>query len=195
MTRSDHATGTDRLTEAAFILSDKNTEACFINVQGDEPFIEPEVIDNVTRCVLSGHPVVSAMAKITCEQDLSSPNVTKVVVDKEGYAMMISRHPIPFVKEGCDDTQRYRQLGVFGFHKDMLMQFNSLEQGPIEKAESIEFLRFLEARVPVKMVCVETDSIAIDTPDDLTRAIRAYSLNISKSENIIDHNQKKRQND
>ena len=191
MTSKDHKTGTDRLTEAASILSQDDNNACFINVQGDEPFIEPDVIDKVAKSVLDGNRVVSAMSVIDNKEDLDSPNVTKVVCDKEGYALMISRSVIPFVKQGCETPVRYRQLGVFGFHRAALFQFNNLSQGPIEKAESIEFLRFLESKIPVKMVCVETNSIAVDTPDDLQKAIRAYSLNIIKEENIIDRKQKK----
>ena len=175
MTSKSHKTGTDRLAEAASILCKDNSDACFINVQGDEPFIEPEVIDKVAKSILDGNRVVSAMSEIHSKEDLNSLNVTKVVCDKENYALMISRSVIPFAKQGCETPVRYRQLGVFGFHKLELFQFSNLSQGPAEKAESIEFLRFLESKIPVKMVCVKTNSIAIDVPDDLQKAIHIHS--------------------
>jgi 3-deoxy-manno-octulosonate cytidylyltransferase (CMP-KDO synthetase) len=168
MTGSQHLTGTDRVAEAA-----KMVDADFIvNVQGDEPLINPSAISAVVETMRSSHDhdvaATNAYAIITDPDEINSNNVVKVVTSATGLAMSYSRLPIPFAR---GETPTYkRQLGLYCFQKHALQLFTTLEPGPIERAESVEMLRFVEADRKVRMVKVIDESIPVDTPQDLERA-------------------------
>jgi 3-deoxy-manno-octulosonate cytidylyltransferase (CMP-KDO synthetase) len=167
-TRDDHPTGTDRLAECvASVDSD-----IYVNVQGDEPMIAPEAIDRVARAIVeSDDPDTLAsngFNDIHLATDVIDTNVVKVIMDIAGRALMYSRQPIPYPKDG--PVQYHRQLGLYAFRKSGLETFASEKPGPVEAAEGIEMLRFLEHGYRVAMVRVpDDDGIPVDTPADLQR--------------------------
>jgi 3-deoxy-manno-octulosonate cytidylyltransferase (CMP-KDO synthetase) len=164
----EHLTGTDRVAECAESLD----ADVIVNVQGDEPFVSPDAIDAVTAVLLAPRHQNPAAANAYVEIDhpatVVDHNVVKVALRVDGTALAYSRHPIPYPK-GASPTY-LRQLGLYAFTPERLRAFASLRRGPIEKAEGIEMLRFLEHSHPVAMVGVRDGSIAVDTPADLERA-------------------------
>lgn len=164
----EHPTGTDRVAECAESLG----ADIIVNVQGDEPFISPAAIDAVCAVFLT--PVGPRPAVANAYTELESPaavidhNVVKVALRGDGTALTFSRHPIPYPK---DVRPTYlRQLGLYAFTPEALRAFASLRPGPVELAEGIEMLRFLEHSRPVTMVRVQDEGVAVDTPADLERA-------------------------
>jgi 3-deoxy-manno-octulosonate cytidylyltransferase (CMP-KDO synthetase) len=168
MTASTHFAGTDRVAEAAL----KVAADLIVNVQGDEPLINPEaiaaVVNAMQSCTLSDVAATNGCAILDNEDELRSNNVVKVVKSGSGFAIGFSRYPIPFPRNGQPVYRR--QMGLYCFRKDALALFSRTEPGPIERAESVEMLRFLEADQRVLMIDVEDHSIPVDTPEDLERA-------------------------
>jgi len=168
-TSSTCLTGTDRLAEANRTLN------CdfIINVQGDEPLINPIDITTVVQAYLDGDGfVVNAMCEITDEQEFKSFTVPKVVCDQSGKLLYMSRSSIPLTKEG-EFKSAFKQVCIYAFSKEHLEFFLSHpKKTPLELIEDIEILRFLESNYPVKMVEVDSGSIAIDVPSDVARVIK-----------------------
>lgn len=166
MTRT-HPTGTDRMAECA----EKISADGYINVQGDEPFVDPAAIDAVSETLqaLSGDDVaVNAYAELADIGAALDHNVVKVILDVHEKALMFSRQPIPYPR---DRRPTYlRQLGLYGFTDEGLRLFRALPQGPTEEAEGVEMLRLVEHGHGVRMTAVDEGSIAVDTPADLDRA-------------------------
>jgi 3-deoxy-manno-octulosonate cytidylyltransferase (CMP-KDO synthetase) len=164
----EHLTGTDRVAEAAEHLQ---AEA-YINVQGDEPFISPIAIDAISEALEHAPPSTLAVNACTQLDDIGSVldhNVAKVVIAAHGDALMLSRQPIPYPRR--ERPQYIRQLGLYGFKGlAALHRFHELPQGPLERAEGVEMLRFVEHGHTVQMVLVTDDGVAVDTPEDLARA-------------------------
>lgn len=169
LTRQDHNTGTDRVAEVAA----RENADIYVNVQGDEPLIEPETIDKAISGFIQakGFEIANLCAKIENPSDLICSTVPKVAVGNENRAVFFSRSPIPYPKNPNFITF-YRQVCVYVFTKNSLQTFSKLKQGPLEAAEEIELLRFLENGIPIKMLEVNTRSFGIDTPADLKKAIR-----------------------
>lgn len=169
MTSSKCLTGTDRVAEVAEQLS----ADWYINVQGDEPFLDPDGLRNiieVTQSVSDACGVINAFATIDTESDFRSPTVPKVVVDEKGDLLYISRGSIPTSKD-LSFLGAHRQVGLYAFRASALRRF--AERGrktPLEHIEDIEILRFLEMGIAVRMIEVDSVGIAIDTPEDLERA-------------------------
>jgi 3-deoxy-manno-octulosonate cytidylyltransferase (CMP-KDO synthetase) len=167
MTGTGHPTGTDRVAECATRVD----AAIYVNIQGDEPLIDPAAIDAVAEAIVSSGPETLAsngFNDITDPTNVVDTNVVKVVMALDGGAMAYSRSPIPFPK-GSAVTYR-RQLGLYAFRKEGLEKFAALPQGPLEAAEGVEMLRFLEHGHRVQMVRVPNDeAIPVDTPADLER--------------------------
>ncbi len=166
-TRSSHPTGTDRIAEAV-----RTVEAeIIVNVQGDEPMIDPAAIDAVVQALIASSDdvlVTNGCHVITDSGDAIDTNNVKVVCDIAGNALAYSRLPIPYPKGGA--VRHLRQLGLYAFRRDALKLFSSLKPGPLERAESVEMLRFVEHGHKVKMVEVAPgDDIPVDTPTDLER--------------------------
>ncbi|MEU8806296.1 3-deoxy-manno-octulosonate cytidylyltransferase [Streptomyces violaceoruber] len=163
----EHLTGTDRVAEVAERLPADG----YINVQGDEPFISPTAIDEVSEALEYSPPGTFAVNAYTELADVGAVldhNVVKVVVTARSEALMFSRQPIPYPK---GDRPKYlRQLGLYGFTSQALQRFRQLQQGPLERAEGVEMLRFVEHGHDVHMVLVQDDGVAVDTPQDLVRA-------------------------
>ena len=168
MTRSDHATGTDRLAECATLIDSD----IYVNVQGDEPMIAPEAIDAVTDGIMDSKDsrtlASNGFNDIHLATDVIDTNVVKVIMAADGTALAYSRAPIPYPKDSA--VQYHRQLGLYAFRKTGLETFAAQGPGPVEQAEGVEMLRFLEHGYLVKMVRVpDDDGIPVDTPADLER--------------------------
>lgn len=171
MTRTDHPTGTDRLVECM-----RNLDAdIYVNVQGDEPMIAPEAIDIVTTAITKiDDPRVLAsngFKAIADPAEAINTNIVKVTMTVAGTALSYSRLPIPYPKDGS--VQYFRQLGLYAFRKAGLETFAAHRPGPLELAEGVEMLRFLEHGYEVAMVRTPDDNaISVDTPADLDKVRR-----------------------
>jgi 3-deoxy-manno-octulosonate cytidylyltransferase (CMP-KDO synthetase) len=172
MTAATHESGTDRLAEVAEGL------ACdlIVNVQGDEPLIEPATIDDAVA-PLAADP--SLEMSTLCQQiedprERFDPNVTKVVLDDRGFAMYFSRAPIPFTREGSTPAPAWRHIGLYVYRRDTLLRVSRLPPSAIEKAEALEQLRALAHGIRIKCVETASASIGVDTPADLER-VRALA--------------------
>lgn len=179
MTSTGHETGTDRLAEvAARIDSD-----IIVNVQGDEPLIEPAMIDEAVEPLISDQSVVMSTLKsrIKTLHDFLSPNVVKVVTDWEGYALYFSRSPLPNFRDKWNDLKDekfssgkllcYKHIGLYVYRKDFLLQFSQMSPTYLELAEKLEQLRVLENGYRIKVVETSHESIGVDTPADLAAVI------------------------
>ena len=175
MTSPNHRSGTDRCWEA---YQKFGVEAdVVINIQGDEPFIQPEQIEAIKSCFPTDiATLVKPYTETDTLEDLLNPNTPKVVFSKEsGKALYFSRSVIPYLrgidkKEWLHKHQYYKHIGMYAYRTDILKRITQLEQSPLEKAESLEQLRWLENGFNIKVAVTNTQSIGIDTPDDLKRA-------------------------
>ena len=166
MTRADHASGTDRLAEAAGLLGLSGREV-IVNVQGDEPLMAPELIREVASALeaLPGASLSTACHPIHDGEALSNPNVVKVVLDAQGYALYFSRAQIPYPRE----TGRwYRHSGIYAYRADFLKRYAALEPAPLEKTEALEQLRALWHGYRIAVVISEREiPPGVDTAQDL----------------------------
>ncbi len=177
MTNPSARSGTERVAEVA-----RNRQASVvINVQGDEPLVQSEMIGPLAA-FLSQHqavPMASLMTKLTRVEDLANPNVVKVVVDRDGFALYFSRAPIPFERANPPTRQPvdycYKHLGIYGYQRHFLLQFPSLEPTPLEQLEQLEQLRALEHGYRIKLLETVHDSVGVDTPEDLKR-VESYLI-------------------
>lgn len=161
MTRFDHQSGTDRLAEVA---ADLPPNALVVNVQGDEPLIEPEVIDRAVAVASFGDAeIVTLRTRLTDRAAIEDPNRVKVVVNREALALYFSRSPIP------SSGTSYLHLGLYVYRAGFLRRFTQLERTPLEIAERLEQLRALEHGFRIRVVEVESTSWGIDTPADLKK--------------------------
>ena len=178
MTSGSHESGTDRIAEAAVDIECE----VVVNVQGDEPFIRPEMIDDVVDLLYNDPKAsISTLAtRITGDDDITSPNVVKVVVDDDGFALYFSRSPIPYYRDDwkdlgdiackADDTVIFKHIGIYGYRKDDLLKFSSMPRGRLENIEKLEQLRALSSGMRIKVKETEFDTVGIDTIDDLRKA-------------------------
>ena len=180
ITKSTHQSGTDRIGEAVSAID------CdiVINVQGDEPFIEPSLIEALVNSFSNSDiSMSSAMSKINNVKDLQNTNVVKVVTDLYNNALFFSRSLIPFprdvkeistAKEVLGKGQFYRHIGIYGYRKDFLLKFVNMEQSYLEKVEKLEQLRALENGFKIKMIEANSSLIGIDTREDYEEALKKY---------------------
>ena len=177
MTSPDQPTGTDRLTEVANPIDVK----VVVNIQGDEPFVQPTMIDQIVLALLNNNSktgMATVIKKIEDEKELYDPNVVKVVVDKDGNALYFSRNFIPFVRDReslgsksiLETAVFYKHIGLYGYTKDFLFTFKNLPKSRLEEAEKLEQLRALEHGYKIKTIVTKFDTVGIDTPADLERA-------------------------
>jgi 3-deoxy-manno-octulosonate cytidylyltransferase (CMP-KDO synthetase) len=173
LTGSNHPTGTDRIAEVATGLD------CdlIVNLQSDEPLIEPSAIDEAIEPFRSDASLLmtSVYQRFKPHENALDPNVVKVVIDRKGFALYFSRALIPFVQgPGSSDPQSgpYRHIGLYVQRRTFLLRLTSLEPTPLERSESLEQLRVLEHGFSIKMVETRYDSIGVDTPEDLERVRR-----------------------
>lgn len=174
MTSPNHRSGTDRCCEALDLLKTKYDAV--VNIQGDEPFIDPKQIDLLVDLIVRDDTPLASLAKrIDDEDELFSPNAVKVVVNQEGNAMYFSRSPIPFMRNVDRDEwlakgRFYKHIGIYAYKADVLHQVARMEPSALEQAESLEQLRWLENGLAIRMALSDAENISIDTPDDLHRA-------------------------
>ena len=177
MTSSQHPSGTDRCAEVLETL----TLSCdaVVNIQGDEPFIDPRQIDLLCSCFDDGRTELATLIKeIKTPETLFNPNAPKVIVDSESFAIYFSRHPIPYLR-GVDEKdwvhkhKFFQHIGIYGYRPDVLRKITALQPSSLEKAESLEQLRWLENGFRIKTAVTSYETIAIDTPEDLERITAA----------------------
>ena len=172
MTRADHPSGTDRVAEVA---SAENAEI-IVNIQGDEPLIDPAAIDAAILPMAHEPDVVMATLKKRIEDpsEITNPNVVKVVTDHAGDAVYFSRCPIPFDRDRSTGVSHYKHIGLYVYQRDFLLGYSTLPIGPLEQAERLEQLRALENGYRIRVVETEYDSLGVDTPEDLARVSRLF---------------------
>jgi 3-deoxy-manno-octulosonate cytidylyltransferase (CMP-KDO synthetase) len=170
LTKATHQTGTDRLAE---VVASMDCDIV-VNVQGDEPLIDPRSIDElVAPFADSAVQMTTLFRRIVEPSELNNPNITKVVVDRGGFALYFSRAPIPYVRDPRGGwPPLYRHIGLYAYRRSALLVLASLEPTPLERAESLEQLRALEHGIRIKAVETEYDSISVDTPQDLEQVRR-----------------------
>ena len=157
MTRTDHATGTDRLAEVAEKMQDYDL---IINVQGDEPLIDPAVIDALVEPFLAD------------EEEMANPNNVKVITDLTGNALYFSRARIPYARNA--GAKVYKHIGIYAYRRDFLLDYARMEQTPLELSESLEQLRALENGHTIRVIETDAVFIGVDTEDDLTAVNEEY---------------------
>ena len=168
MTKPSHPSGSDRVWEAA-----QSTDAeLIVNVQGDEPFLPHEVIDDLIDAMHGPDAPAMGTVVLPCSRaDIAAnPNLPKVVLTSDDYALYFSRSMIPYLREGGEETEVYRHWGIYAYRRETLAKFVSLPEGRLERCEKLEQLRALENGIRIKVIRTSFDSIGIDTPDDLVRA-------------------------
>lgn len=169
LTRSDHSTGTERVAEVA---GRENAEIV-VNVQGDEPLIDPGAIDQAIEPLLdaAGPPMSTLKKRIADPRDLHDPNVVKVVADLDGNAIYFSRSLIPFPRDGAGlgAAIHFKHIGLYVYRRDFLLHYAQLPVGPLERTEKLEQLRALENGYAIRVVETDYEAIGVDTPEDLER--------------------------
>jgi len=172
-TSPDQPSGTDRLAE---VVNPMDVEIV-INIQGDEPMVRPEMIDELARAILEEKDIKMATLarKIEEPDEIKDPNVVKVVLDRNGYALYFSRSVIPYRRFETPQVY-YKHLGLYAYTKDFLFEFVNLPKSQLEMTEGLEQLRVLENGYRIKVVETRFDTVGIDTPEDLERAKLAMGL-------------------
>lgn len=177
MTGKENQNGTSRCAEAISRI-EKDSGASFevvINIQGDEPFIQPEQIRDVVAIFKDPKAQVGTLSKkITSDQELFNPNVVKLITDRNDKAIYFSRNPIPFVRDvhethWLSHAGFYKHIGIYGYRKNILIELAKLEPAPLELAEKLEQLRWMENGYRISVEYTEYDSLGIDTPEDLLK--------------------------
>ena len=149
-----------------------NDAELIVNVQGDEPFLPHEVIDDLIDAMHGADAPAMGTVVLPCSRaDIAAnPNLPKVVLTTDDYALYFSRSMIPYLREGGEETEVYRHWGIYAYRRETLAKFVSLPEGRLERCEKLEQLRALENGIRIKVIKTSFDSIGIDTPDDLVRA-------------------------
>ena len=167
MSSKEHESGSDRIAEA---VADMEVDIV-VNVQGDEPFVQKEPLERLLKVFDDEKVQVASLMQIMYDQKfIQDPNYVKVAVDKNNNALLFSRNPIPYHRDKTTSPVYYEHIGVYAFLKQALLNFTAWPITPLEAAEKIECLRYLENGVPLKMVVTQFMGIEIDTPEDLVRA-------------------------
>jgi 3-deoxy-manno-octulosonate cytidylyltransferase (CMP-KDO synthetase) len=175
MTRSDHVSGTDRVAEVA---SADNAQI-IVNIQGDEPLIDPAAIDAAVLSILDHTeiPMGTLKKRIEDPAEIDNPNVVKVVTNLAGNAIYFSRSTIPYLR-GDEGLTRFKHIGLYVYRRDFLLSYSDLPIGPLEKAERLEQLRALENGYSIRVVETEYESMGVDTPEDFERVSKLYETSL-----------------
>jgi 3-deoxy-D-manno-octulosonate cytidylyltransferase len=171
MSIRSHESGSDRIAEA---IADLDIDVV-VNVQGDEPFVKKEPLQKLLEVFKDSTQnvrVASLMQVLTSQQNIEDPNYVKVAIDKNNNALFFSRSVIPYPRSNESAITYYEHIGVYAFKKEALLAFTNWEMTPLEAAEKIECLRYLENGVPIKMVTTNYMGVEIDTPEDLEKAAK-----------------------
>ena len=174
MSPSDLSTGTDRVAYAAKHIDDD----IIINVQGDEPFIPPVLIEQLIQGLKNDKSLnmITACVPFADINNSENPSAVKVILDKNDYAVYFSRYPIPYNRDNIDSVVRYRHIGIYGFRRDYLFDFASQERTYLEKCENLEQLRALENGVKIKVVKTDYNPLSVDTLEDLQNILKILNL-------------------
>jgi 3-deoxy-manno-octulosonate cytidylyltransferase (CMP-KDO synthetase) len=175
MTSAEHQSGTDRIAEA---VADIDTQIV-VNLQGDEPEIDPDNIDYLTELLLqhTDVPMATLAAEFSRPEQVADPNIVKVVLDRMGRAIYFSRAPIPYDREkaGIGELKQYlRHLGIYAYRKEFMLKYTTLPQTPLEKIEKLEQLRALENGYPILVGNVQHTCDGIDTPEQYAAFVARY---------------------
>jgi 3-deoxy-manno-octulosonate cytidylyltransferase (CMP-KDO synthetase) len=169
MSTKAHESGSDRIAEA---IADMDVDIV-VNVQGDEPFVQKEPLEKLLQVFEDETVQVASLMQVLHEEKfIADPNYVKVVVDKNMNALMFSRSPIPYHRDKNTTPVYYEHIGVYAFRKQALLNFTAWPITPLEAAEKIECLRYLENGISLKMIVTEYMGVEIDTPEDLVRAVK-----------------------
>ena len=168
----EHQSGSDRIAEAVMDMA----ADIIVNVQGDEPFVKKQPLEKLLK-VFEGTDgarvkVASLMQELTEEIHIKDPNFVKVVVDKNMDSLIFTRSVVPYPRDMAAPITYYEHIGVYAFRKETLLNFSKWSMTPLEKAEKIECLRYLENGIPLRMVITDYMGVEIDTPEDLEKAAR-----------------------
>ena len=177
MTSPDHKSGTDRCAEAVTLYQKSNNKPVdvVINIQGDEPFLDPAILSHLSKSFIDPKIQISTLVKkITNKKEIFDPNLPKVVIDKNGMALYFSRSPIPYVSniektKWVVEYPFYKHIGIYAFRKEILMELTQLPFSSLEQAESLEQNRWLENGYRIHVEETEHESISIDIPEDLEK--------------------------
>ncbi len=179
MTSPEHRSGTDRCHEAYTLMGEPYE--VIVNIQGDEPFVHPSQIETLQACFADPHTQIATLARPLTGRHadaLADPNTVKVVMDNQGRALYFSRSPIPYLR-GADPaewTKRhtyYKHIGIYAYRSELLQEITTMPRSPLEIAESLEQLRWIENGLHIKVGLTEIETVGVDTPADLERA-RAF---------------------
>ncbi|WBO86446.1 3-deoxy-manno-octulosonate cytidylyltransferase [Hymenobacter yonginensis] len=177
LTHPDHPSGTDRVRDAYEQLGVQAD--CIVNIQGDEPFIYPSQIDALVQLFAVPEPpqLATLVKPVISEEELFSPHLPKVVLNTQGEALYFSRHPLPYQRqhpqaEWLQHHRYLRHIGLYAYRPDVLREITQLPPSPLELAESLEQLRWLEAGYRIQTAETTLETIGIDTPEDVERALR-----------------------
>lgn len=169
MSKKEHESGSDRIAEAA---ADMEVDI-IVNVQGDTPFVKREPLEKLLNQFNDPTVQVASMMQVlTKQEEIDDPNFVKVAVDKKMNALFFSRSVIPYPRDKQFPTTYYEHIGVYAFRKQALLDFTNWPMTPLEAAEKVECLRYLENGVPMRMIVVDYMGVEIDTPEDLSKAAK-----------------------
>ncbi len=175
MTAKGHLSGSDRITEVVSSIEVK----VVVNIQADEPLIEPLMIDSLVEALLRDNSICMAtlMKQIEDAQEITNPNIVKVVVDKNNFALYFSRAPIPYQAENTGiNPVYYKHIGLYAYTKDFLFTFKNIPVSSLEKAEKLEQLRVLQEAFRIKVIETSFDTVGVDTPEDLEKVRRILAV-------------------
>lgn len=165
MTSENHKSGSDRIAEVA----KRHPEFDYIvNLQGDEPLIKPESIDEIIKALQTGADISTLIRVLKDEEDINNPNCVKCVVDNNNFALYFSRSKIPY-ERNSNQAEFYGHIGIYGYTRDALLKMTSTPQSMLEKAESLEQLRALQSGLKIKTIKVDFVPVGIDTEEDLKK--------------------------
>ncbi len=171
MTADTHQSGTDRCAEVVSTYKEKCDAV--INIQGDEPFIDPKQIELLASAFNEeSTQIVTLIKRIKSEEELRNPNVVKAISNKNSRAIYFSRSPIPYRRNPGVDITYFKHVGIYGYRKQVLTEITQLPMGKLEQAESLEQLRWIENGYSIVLKETDLETIAIDTPDDLDKVLK-----------------------
>lgn len=171
MTREDHPNGTCRVAEVALAYPEAEL---IINIQGDEPLIDPQLINRLVDAFEPDVPMVSVKKKITDKDEINSPDCVKVVTTDDERALYFSRATIPFSRDG-DEADYYKHIGIYGYERQFLFHYIEMPPAKLEHVEKLEQLRVLENGYVIKMVETDMEFIGVDRPEDIARVEKELS--------------------
>jgi 3-deoxy-manno-octulosonate cytidylyltransferase (CMP-KDO synthetase) len=185
MTRADHLSGTDRVAEAA----SASQASIVVNVQGDEPMIDPAAIDAAILGLLDDDmgpvPMGTIKKRIERPSDIQDPNVVKVTTDGQGNALYFSRSPIPYSRETGENPTYFKHIGLYVYRRDFLLAYPDLPVGPLERSERLEQLRALENGFKIRVVETEYESLGVDTPEDWKQVAELFENTAEKKDRLL----------